>query len=98
MKALAERMSNAKTPFTYNAIAVEANRDMSVFARSYDPIPQHRRLYLTKNRQLGLGLQSAEVGDEAWLVDGAQVPFILRPVAGKEQTFLWLRRRMSMGL
>lgn len=87
VKTLAERIRNARTPFMYNAIAVEANRDMSAFIRSYDPVAQHRRLYLSEDRQLGLGPQSAEVGDELWLVDGSHVPFILRPGAGKEQPF-----------
>jgi hypothetical protein len=87
VRALVERMRNARTPFAYNAIAVEANRQMSAFATPYEATAQHRRLYLTEDQQLGLGPQSAEVGDEVWLVDGAQVPFILRPVAGKEQTF-----------
>jgi hypothetical protein len=87
IRALAERCRNARTPSTYNAIAVEAMRDMSAFIRSYDPVAQHRRLYLTEDRHLGLGPQSAEAGDEVWLVDGAQVPFILRPVDRIKQTF-----------
>ena len=79
---LAEYLRN---PIPDHAIIVEAMTTMSAFMRAYDPIAQHRRLHLTDKRQLGLGLQFTKVGDEIWLVDGAQVPFILRRVALKEQ-------------
>ena len=84
VRSLAERL---RSPIPDLAIIVEGRTTLSGFLRSYDPVAQHRRLYLTEDRQLGLGPQSADVGDEVWLVDGAQVPFILRPMASKEQMF-----------
>jgi hypothetical protein len=87
--ALAQRIRNAdRTPGAYNAIAIEVNMDVGVF-RAREPTAQHRRLYLTEDRQLGLGFQSAEVGNEVWYVGGAHVPFVFRPVAGVERCLLW---------
>lgn len=97
IRALAERLRNARTPLVNNAIAIEARKDMSAFLRSCDPMAQHRRLYLTEDRHLGLGPQSAEAGDEIWLVDGAQVPFVLRPVDMSKRTFILVRETYLHG-
>ncbi|MBE3046015.1 hypothetical protein IMZ48_26445, partial [Candidatus Bathyarchaeota archaeon] len=40
-----------------------------------------RRLFLTSGNYMGVGAQSAEVGDQVWIFPGANVPFVLRPGA-----------------
>ncbi|OCL01994.1 hypothetical protein AOQ84DRAFT_305531 [Glonium stellatum] len=63
----------------------------SMFKGTYSPIGlaqlQHefdiaggsmRRLFKTKNKYLGTGARSTQVGDELWVLAGAPVPFILR--------------------
>jgi hypothetical protein len=37
-----------------------------------------RRLFRTRQSWLGLGIKSLEIGDEIWILGGAEVPFILR--------------------
>lgn len=39
-----------------------------------------RSVFFTQERQLGLGPDEAEQGDEVWLVEGARKPFVLRRV------------------
>ena len=43
------------------------------------PFCQSRRLFLTLNGFLGLGLESLKEGDRLCLLPGSDLPFILRP-------------------
>jgi hypothetical protein len=52
--------------------------------RYYDSLTVHlgcRRLYRTSRGYLGLGPESTAVGDEAWLLQGAKMPFVLRKIS-----------------
>jgi hypothetical protein len=40
-----------------------------------------RSLFSTVNRRLGLGPTSAQQGDQLWILNGAKLPFILRPTS-----------------
>ena len=40
-----------------------------------------RSLFSTVDRKLGLGPTSARQGDQIWILNGAKVPFILRPIS-----------------
>ena len=53
--------------------------DASVFG---DVSLKTRRLFATRGGYLGKGTQALREGDEIWLLKGAEVPFILRKVAG----------------
>ncbi|KAL8829021.1 MAG: hypothetical protein Q9170_006349 [Blastenia crenularia] len=45
----------------------------------YMNIPLRMRLFRTENSRLGMGPRSVSEGDEAWVFQGARVPFVLRP-------------------
>ncbi|KAL8717342.1 MAG: hypothetical protein Q9225_005402 [Loekoesia sp. 1 TL-2023] len=45
----------------------------------YMNIPLRMRLFRTENSLLGMGPKSVSKGDEAWVLQGARVPFVLRP-------------------
>jgi hypothetical protein len=87
IETFANRMRDARRPSTHNTISAEVIKEISAFERSYHPIAQHRRLYSTDGGHLGLGPQSSQEGDDVWMVHGAHVPFVLRPVAKKPGTF-----------
>ncbi|KAF4632852.1 hypothetical protein G7Y89_g5278 [Cudoniella acicularis] len=38
-----------------------------------------KRVFATKGGHLGLGTKSVKEGDEAWILEGADTPFVLRP-------------------
>ncbi len=40
----------------------------------------HKRLYTTENGALGVGPPGIQLGDEVWLIRGAKIPFVLRPM------------------
>lgn len=46
-----------------------------------------RRMYRTDTRYLGLGHRSLEVGDQVYILMGADMPYILRPVGGNFFSF-----------
>ena len=52
---------------------VEAYRNMAKV------ICDSRRLFLTTGSYLGIGLMSAQQGDQIWILPGTNSPFILRP-------------------
>ncbi|XXG94592.1 hypothetical protein Hte_000849 [Hypoxylon texense] len=43
-----------------------------------------RYLFITHEGQLGLGQRSLQINDEVWILAGANVPFVLRPVGAGE--------------
>jgi hypothetical protein len=52
-------------------------------AASFHTAYSGRRLFRTAGNSLGLGAQSLQAGDVVWVVAGAAVPTVLRPVSGK---------------
>ncbi|KAI1773963.1 heterokaryon incompatibility protein-domain-containing protein [Hypoxylon cercidicola] len=42
----------------------------------------HRSMFITKAGLLGFGANSISVGDQVWVLNGGNVPFILRPSSG----------------
>ncbi|KAF2228724.1 hypothetical protein EV356DRAFT_435862, partial [Viridothelium virens] len=46
-----------------------------------------RRVFTSEKGYLGTGVEDVRAGDLVVLVEGACVPYILRPVAGREGTF-----------
>jgi hypothetical protein len=54
----------------------------SLFAQSVGIWALGRRIVKTVDGHIGLGLSSAEVDDEIWILPRSQVPFILRKATG----------------
>jgi hypothetical protein len=50
------------------------------FIAASKPIIESRRLLLTDRNYLGVGSQSAQIGDQVWIISGPSTPFILRPM------------------
>ncbi|KAF1998436.1 hypothetical protein P154DRAFT_407830, partial [Amniculicola lignicola CBS 123094] len=46
-----------------------------------------RRIFVSEKGYLGTGVEEVKKGDLVYMVAGADVPYILRPVVGKEHTF-----------
>lgn len=53
-------------------------REFRLFADKMYTIQQFRRLFSTDQAWLGTGHQSSQVGDEIWLLQGLDVPVVLR--------------------
>jgi Heterokaryon incompatibility protein (HET) len=51
------------------------------FARLLNLIMLTRRIYLTESGLLGLGPESLKTGDHIFILPGARVPFVLRPIS-----------------
>lgn len=60
---------------------------ISVFGQHFETIYDGRRIFASEKGYLGSGIEAIKTGDLISLVAGADVPYILRPVAGKENTF-----------
>jgi len=58
------------------------NRDRQAgFSRRVAEVRTGRRMFRTQKNYLGMGPRSAQAGDQVWILPGANVPFILRPLA-----------------
>ncbi|KAI1372465.1 heterokaryon incompatibility protein-domain-containing protein [Hypoxylon crocopeplum] len=44
----------------------------------------HRSMFITASGRLGFGPNHLNVGDEVWILDGGNVPFVLRKIVGSE--------------
>lgn len=60
---------------------------ISIFGQHFETVFDGRRVLTTEKGFLGTGAEDVRVGDLIVLVDGAEVPYILRPVADKDATF-----------
>ncbi|KAL8636772.1 MAG: hypothetical protein Q9228_005871 [Teloschistes exilis] len=58
--------------------ATEVRKNMVAFYEN-TKIFLHLRLFRTGNNLLGMGPRNVAEGDEVWLLQGARVPFVLRP-------------------
>jgi hypothetical protein len=52
--------------------------DAGRFLKDVQQMAEGRALFLTTKGRLGLGPRTVEKGDEVWLLEGANVPFVLR--------------------
>ena len=50
---------------------------------------KHRQLFITEKGFIGMGPQTARVGDDVFVLKGGRVPFVLRGDGGDEGKF-WL--------
>ncbi|MCJ1268791.1 hypothetical protein MMC22_008679 [Lobaria immixta] len=57
------------------------------YTLNMQPACLRRKLFRTSNGLLGLGPESLRVGDKVVIATGSDLPLILRPMAGKPQTF-----------
>jgi hypothetical protein len=57
----------------------EAVREGNIFSREASAACWGRRLVRTSHGHFGLAPETAEPGDQVWLLQCAQVPFVLRP-------------------
>ncbi|KAF2279576.1 uncharacterized protein EI97DRAFT_180682 [Westerdykella ornata] len=55
----------------------------SEFENRMREVKKGRRMFRTERDLLGMGTKSVREGDEVWILPGAKVPFVLRPVKGK---------------
>lgn len=60
---------------------------ISFFGQHFESIYDGRRIFATEKGFLGTGTEAVKSGDLVYLVAGADVPYILRPVGGKEDAF-----------
>lgn len=70
--------SNANCP----VLEPEELERMTTFENRMRDVKAGRRMFRTKENLLGMGPKSTQEGDEVWVIMGAKVPFILRPVEG----------------
>jgi hypothetical protein len=59
---------------------------ISVFEQRFETFYDGRRIFVTEGGYLGTGAEDVRAGDVVVLVAGADVPYVLRPVVGKEKT------------
>lgn len=70
----------------------------SIFAAKFTKIYDGRRIFLSANGYLGISSEDVRAGDSIMLVAGADVPYILRPVEGKDATFTLVGEAYVHGL
>jgi hypothetical protein len=51
------------------------------FAQTFVQVNTSRCLFQTRRNYLGNGNRSLQIGDQVWILRGADVPFLLRPLA-----------------
>ncbi|GIZ48285.1 hypothetical protein CKM354_001135300 [Cercospora kikuchii] len=84
---------NAKDANVWNEVfgAVGRSDDIyepiSVFGDLFKKVYEGRRIFTSTNGFLGISSEGAQAGDLVYLIAGADVPFLIRPVAGAEATF-----------
>ncbi|OCL09415.1 hypothetical protein AOQ84DRAFT_257225, partial [Glonium stellatum] len=54
----------------------------SAFEARMREVKAGRKMFRSKSDLLGMGPKSTQEGDEVWVLLGAKVPFVLRPVNG----------------
>ena len=57
-----------------------AAKGFHIFDQAVKEVMADRRLFFTEGGNIGLGPKSLKEGDEVWLLEGAQIPFILKPI------------------
>jgi hypothetical protein len=60
---------------------------ISFFGQQFELVYDGRRIFVSEKGYLGTGVEEVKKGDLIFMVAGADVPYILRPVVGKEHTF-----------
>jgi hypothetical protein len=65
---------------------------ISVLDQHFETVYDGRRIFVSEKGYLGTGTDAARIGDLVNLVEGADVPYILRTVAGKENIFTLARK------
>lgn len=60
---------------------------ISFFGQHFESIYDGRRILATEKGYLGTSTEAVKAGDLVCMVAGADVPYVLRPLAGKEDTF-----------
>ncbi|KAK0649712.1 heterokaryon incompatibility protein-domain-containing protein [Cercophora newfieldiana] len=78
IESIMQRGNGARTLQERETLTREYRAKGQEFSSAYDTVAQFRRLFLTDDGHLGVGLRSCAVGDQVWLLDGAQTPFLLR--------------------
>jgi hypothetical protein len=63
-----------------NNLTTHEKARLSAFETRMREVKAGRRLFRTEKGYLGMGSVSTEVGDQVWVLEGANVPFVLRPV------------------
>jgi hypothetical protein len=96
--SIMRRGSGARTLQERESLTREYQVKGQEFTSAYDTVAQFRRLFLTDDGHLGLGLRSCAVGDQVWLLEGAQTPFCcgkcVKASLGLRVGLSWLVRRM----
>lgn len=60
---------------------------ISFFGQHFESIYDGRRIFASEKGYLGTSTEAVKRGDMVFLIAGAHVPYVLRPVAGMEDTF-----------
>jgi hypothetical protein len=83
-KARSEDKNSSESERTIaTASLLELEQAAAVFSKG---IEQMRSLFRTKGCNLGMGPMSYEPNDEVWVIAGADVPFVLRPIEGDDRS------------
>jgi Heterokaryon incompatibility protein (HET) len=78
-ESVAELLSTVRREQFYGSI--------SFFGQHFESVYDGRRIFVSEKGYLGTGVEAVKAGDLIYLVAGADVPYVLRPVVGKEHTF-----------
>jgi hypothetical protein len=74
--------SGMQDPNSPEKIALDRNFDS--ISESFRVAYACRRLFRTRGNYLGIAAQSLQEGDAVWVLAGAAVPFVLRPLKNRE--------------
>ena len=59
--------------------SIELEDDENKIGSRIQHAMSYRRLFIDNNQQIGKGPVSTQVGDEIWILRGAEIPYVLRP-------------------
>jgi len=72
--------TNVDSAATCPVLTVDEHTRMKAFEDRMREVKAGRTMFRTKTNLLGMGPLSTQEGDEVWVLMGAKVPFVLRPV------------------
>lgn len=77
--SVAQMLSNIRHEDFYNPV--------SIFGQLFDAVYDGRRIFLTKSGYLGTAPEGVTAGDKIFLIAGADIPYVLRPMTTKAHAF-----------
>ena len=81
VQQLASRLANRRN----QEEVMQFEAAINPFMQSYFGVAPNRKLFKTSDGLIGLCPESAQLGDQVAIVQGAKVPFVLRPALGENE-------------